>query len=40
MNEQLVFVLSPFEEPFDTICQDHVRPTVEGISGLGLPKSR
>ena len=34
MNEQLVFVLSPFEEPFDTICQDHIRPTVEGISGL------
>ena len=35
INEQLVFVLSPFEEPFDTIYQDHIRPTIEGISGLG-----
>ena len=34
MNEQLVFVLSPFEEPFDTIYQDHIRPTVEGSGWL------
>ena len=35
MNEHLVFVLSPFEEPFDTIYKDHIKPTVEGITGLG-----
>ena len=35
VNEHLVFVLSPFEEPFDTIYKDHIQPTVEGISGLG-----
>ena len=34
MNEHLVFVLSPFEEPFDTIYKDHIQPTVEGINGL------
>ena len=35
LNEQLVFVLSPFEEPFDLIYKDHIKPTIEGISGLG-----
>ena len=34
LNEQLVFVLSPFQEPFDTIYQDHIKPTVESVSGL------
>ena len=28
INEQMVFVLSPFEEPFNTIFQDHIRPLV------------
>ena len=35
VNEQLVFVLSPFEEPFDTIYKDHIKSTVESVSGLG-----
>ena len=34
INEQLVFVLSPFKEPFDTIYEDHIRPSVESIHGL------
>ncbi|MDE0144084.1 MAG: hypothetical protein OXI80_19510 [Caldilineaceae bacterium] len=28
-NENLVFMLSPFREPFDSIFADHIRPTVE-----------
>ena len=34
MDEQLVFVLSPFQEPFNTIYKDHVKPTVSSIHGL------
>ena len=34
INEHLVFVLSPFEEPFDTIYEDHIRTAVESIDGL------
>ena len=34
INEHLVFVLSPFEEPFDTIYEDHIRPSIESIGGL------
>ena len=34
LNDRLVFVLSPFAEPFNTIYLDHVRPTVQSISGL------
>lgn len=34
LNEQLVFVLSPFQEPFDTIYQDHIKPTIERVPGL------
>ncbi len=34
LNERLVFVLSPFGEPFDTIFSDHIRPTVEQIENL------
>ncbi len=34
LNEGLVFVLSPFGEPFDEIYDDHIKPTVEGINGL------
>ena len=34
INENLVFVLSPFGEPFDTIFEDHIRPSVESIGGL------
>ena len=34
INEKLVFVLSPFEEPFDTIYVDHIKPSVESINGL------
>ena len=31
LNEDLVFVLSPFGDPFDTIFTDHIKPTIEGI---------
>ena len=34
INHSLVFVLSPFGEPFDTIFSDHVKPTIEGIGVL------
>ena len=34
VNEQLVFVLSPFLEPFNTIYEDHLKPSVESIQGL------
>jgi hypothetical protein len=34
LNDTLVFVLSPFSEPFNTIYTDHVRPTVQSIPGL------
>ena len=34
INEELVFVLSPFGEPFDTIYEDHIRPSVERIPGM------
>jgi len=33
-NEHLVFMLSPFREPFNTIYSNHIRPTVEGINNL------
>ena len=33
-NEQMVFVLSPFLEPFNTIYNDHIKPSVESIQGL------
>ena len=31
INDQLVFVLSPFAEPFNTIYADHIRPSIESI---------
>ena len=34
IDEQLVFVLSPFGDPFDTIYPDHIKPTIEAIAGL------
>ena len=34
VDHSLVFVLSPFGEPFDTIFSDHVKPAIEGIEGL------
>ena len=34
INGRLVFVLSPFEEPFNTIYEDHIRPSVESIKPL------
>lgn len=34
INEQMVFVLSPFAEPFDTIYSDHIKPLIEGIEGF------
>ena len=34
INDRLVFVLSPFQEPFNEIYDDHIRPTVESIRGL------
>ena len=34
LNEKLVFLLSPFGEPFDGIFADHIKPTVEKIGEL------
>ncbi len=34
INEELVFVLMPFDEPFDEVFEDHIRPTVNKIDGL------
>jgi hypothetical protein len=34
LNRSLVFVLSPFREPFNTIFVDHIKPTVEAIEGV------
>ena len=34
INEQMVFVLSPFAEPFDTIYSDHIKSLIEGIEGF------
>lgn len=34
LNENLVFVLSPFGKPFDTIFTNHIKPTVENIHDL------
>ncbi len=34
LDEKMVFVLSPFEEPFDTIYSDHIRPAIEKIDGF------
>jgi hypothetical protein len=34
LNDNLVFVLSPFREPFNTIFIDHIKPTVEARDGV------
>ena len=34
LDESLVFVLSPFEEQFDIIYQDHIEPTIQRVDGL------
>ena len=34
LNERLVFMLSPFGDPFDTIFANHIKPTVEKIDKL------
>ena len=34
IDEGLAFVLSPFAEPFDTVYEDHLKPSVESFSGL------
>lgn len=34
VKENLVFVLSPFCDPFDTIFSDHIRPKIEQIGQL------
>ncbi len=34
LNEQLVFVLSPFGEPFDNIFADHIKPSIESLGKL------
>jgi len=34
LNGNLVFVLSPFMEPFNTIFIDHIKPIVEAIEGV------
>ena len=34
LDSSLVFVLSPFKDVFNTIYEDHIRPTIERIDGL------
>ncbi|QFZ55528.1 hypothetical protein FEZ18_12315 [Oceanihabitans sp. IOP_32] len=34
INDKLVFMLSPFSEPYNTIYDDHIKPTVEKIDSL------
>jgi len=34
IDEKLVFLLSPFREPFNTVFTDHIKPCVEKIDGL------
>ena len=34
IDEGLVFVLAPFEEPFNTVYEDHIKPSVERFGGL------
>lgn len=34
INKDLIFMLSPFAEPFDTIFIDHIKPTVEKIKNF------
>ena len=34
LDERLVFVLSPFAEPFSAIYEDHIKPTIESIAKL------
>lgn len=39
INDQLVFMLSPFAEPFNTIYTDHIRPSIESIRGLSCSRA-
>lgn len=34
INERLVFVLSPFTDPFNTIYTDHIQPSIESLDGF------
>lgn len=34
VNDNLLFMLSPFSEPFNTIFTDHIKPTVEKIDNI------
>ena len=34
INDKLVFMLSPFNEPYNTIYSDHIKPTVEKIDNI------
>lgn len=34
INERSIFVLSPFSEPFNTIYNDHIKPTVEEMDNF------
>jgi len=34
INDSLVFVLSPFSDPFNIVFNDHIKPTVEDIPNL------
>ena len=34
LDTHLVFTLSPFGEPYDTIYRDHIKPSVESVVGL------
>ena len=33
-NDQLIFVFLPFDEPYNTIYSDHIKPSIESIDGL------
>ncbi|MYJ78495.1 MAG: hypothetical protein F4047_10185, partial [Caldilineaceae bacterium SB0670_bin_27] len=39
LNERLVFMLSPFGDPFDTIFSNHIKPTVESIQELSCVRA-
>ena len=34
INDKLVFMLSPFSEPFNIIFSDHIKPTIEKIDNI------
>ena len=39
INEQMVFVLSPFTDPFNTIYEDHIKPSIESIGRFNCSRA-